>query len=578
MNKISITLMAACLMVAHAVHAQSLQDGVNDIYAERYKSAKATFEKLIAANPNNIDATYWLGQTHIAMGDIAGAKAVYEKALLASANAPLIIVGMGQVELNEKKASEARQRFEAAITMTRSKKGDDPVILNAVGRAITNTYNIKDKTGGDINYAVEKLTAATLRDPKNADIYLNLGNAIRKAKPGEGGGEAFQNYQKAVDANPNFAVPYYQMAQLFNTQRNWDLFEKYLNDAITKDARFAPAYYDLYYFKLVRQDFVAAEDYAKKYVANTDQDPQNDYLRCQTLWAKKDFDGAISCAKNIVAQVGTNTKARVYKLIADSYLQKKDTASAKEFVDQYFAKAKPEELSPIDYGMKASVYSIIPGQEDVVYNSYLEGIKVDTVMENKVDLLKKGAEFFKNKGQREKEGDLLAALVELKPKPSINDMFDVGRAYYFGGAHIKSYNSFIKFTEKYPDEVYGWEWKFNNAKVIDSTKQDSIAVPDAIKLLEFSEKDTAKYKRQYLASAGFLLGYYANIAKDGAKALEYLNKMLMVDPTNENLLNIKPQLEKSAKQPAPKSSSSNRSVRADSLGVKQKDNKELNTV
>ena len=55
-------------------------------------------------------------------------------------------------------------------------------------------------------------------------------------------------------------------------------------------------------------------------------DPQNDYLRCQTLWAKKDFDGAITCAKNIASQVGANTKARVYKLIADSYLQKKDTA------------------------------------------------------------------------------------------------------------------------------------------------------------------------------------------------------------------------------------------------------------
>ena len=44
-----------------------------------------------------------------------------------------------------------------------------------------------------------------IRDPNNAEIFLNLGNAIRKAKPGEGGGEAFQNYQKALEANPNFA-------------------------------------------------------------------------------------------------------------------------------------------------------------------------------------------------------------------------------------------------------------------------------------------------------------------------------------------------------------------------------------
>ena len=45
MKKISVTLMIAGLLVVHAVHAQSIQDGVNDIYAERYKGAKANFEK-----------------------------------------------------------------------------------------------------------------------------------------------------------------------------------------------------------------------------------------------------------------------------------------------------------------------------------------------------------------------------------------------------------------------------------------------------------------------------------------------------------------------------------------------------
>ncbi len=536
MNKISITFLAAGLLLVSAIYAQSIQDGVKDLYAERYKSAKAVFEKMLAANPNNIEASYWLGQTYIRMEDIAGAKKHFEKSLLASANAPLVIVGMGQVELLEKKISEARQRFETAITMAKGKKGDDPVILNAVGYAITSTYNTKDKTGGDMNYAVQKLEAAVQRDPKNAEIYLNLADAYRKSKPGESGGLAYQNYQKAIDANPNFPVPYHRMAQLFNSQRNWELYEKFLNDAVAKDPRFAPAFYDLYYFKLGKLDFNAAEEYAKKYIAASDPDPQNDYLRCQTLWAKKDFDGAITCAKNLVTQVGTNTKARVYKLIADSYLQKKDTAAAKEFVDIYFTKAKPEELTAIDYQMKASAYSVIPGQEDVVYNSYMEGLKVDTVMENKVELLKRGAEFFKNKGQREKEGDLLSALVQLKPKPSINEMFDVGRAYYFGGAYIKSYDAFSKFAEKYPEEVFGWEWKLNNAKIIDSTKQDSIALPAALKLLEFSEKDTAKFKKQYISAASFLALYYANKANDKVKAIEYLKKWQNMDPVNKEAI------------------------------------------
>ena len=578
MKKISVTLMIAGLLVVHAVHAQSIQDGVNDIYAERYKSAKANFEKLIASNPNNIDAVYWLGQTYISMGDIAGAKNVYEKALLASANAPLVIVGMGHVELNEKKVNEARQRFEAAITMTRGKKGDDPVILNAIGRAITNTYNTKDKSGGDISYAVQKLEAAAVRDPKNADIFLNLGNAIRKAKEGQGGGEAFTNYQKALEANPNFPVPYYRMAQLFNTQRNWELYEKYLKDAISKDPRFAPAYYDLYYYKLSRLDFTAAQDYATKYIANADPDPQADHFKAQTYWAEKKYDDAINISKAVITKAGAQTKPRTYILLADSYLSKGDTVSARPYIDEFFARAKPEDITPIHYRIKADIYSAVPGQDSLVYNAYMDAVKADTTVEGKVELLKQGAALFKKKGLREKEGDLWASLVQTRSKISINDLFEATRAYYFGLAYPKSLDMALKMKEGFPNEVYGYEWSFNNYKVLDSSYTENKLIPAATEFFEFSQKDTAKYKKQYLASAGFLLGYYANEAKDGVKALEYLNKMLLLDPTNENLLKIKPALEKSAKQPASKNSGSIKPVKPATLGVKQKNNKEINTV
>jgi len=578
MKKISITLMVAGLLVVHAIHGQSIQDGVNDIYAERYKSAKATFEKLIASNPNNIDAIYWLGQTYIGMGDIAGAKIVYDKALLASANAPLVIVGMGQVELNEKKISEARQRFEAAITMTRGKKGDDPVILNAVGRAITNTYNAKEKTGGDIDYAVQKLEAAAVRDPKNADIFLNLGNALRKARPGEGGGPAFTNYQKASDANPNFPVPYYRMAQLFITQRNWDLYEKYLNEAISKDPRFAPAYYDLYYYKLSRKDFAAAQDMATKYIANSDPDPQAEHFRAQTYWAEKKYDDAINISKAVMTKAGAQTKARTYILLADSYLSKGDTVSGRPYIDEFFARAKSEEITPIHYRIKADIYSAVPGQDELVYNAYLDAVKADTTTDGKIELIKQGAALFKKKGVREKEGDMLAMLVQTRPKLSINDLFDATRAYYFALAYPKSLEMASKMKENFPNEVYGYEWVFNNFKILDSSYTENKLIPAATDYFEFSQKDTAKYKKQYLASAGFLLGYYANEAKDGAKALEYLNKMLLLDPANESLLKIKPQLEKSVKQSSPKSSSSNRGIKADLIGTKQENNKEINTV
>ena len=524
MKKLFMTFLVAGLFAVGTLQAQSIQEGIKDLYAERFKSAKSTFEKLLAANPNNIEATYWLGQTFIAMKDTADAKNLYSKALLSSANAPLVIVGMGHVELMENKMSEARQRFEAAITMSRGKKGDDPAVLNAVGRAITNTYNAKDKKGGDINYAVQKLETAAQRDPKNAEILLNLGNAYRKAKPGEAGGQAFQSYRKATEVDPGFAPAYHRMAQLFNTQRNWDLYEKYLNDAIAKDPRYAPAYYDLYYFKLLRLDFAGAEQYAKKFIESSDPDPENDYIRVQTLWAKKDFDAAIAGAKNIIAQVGPTVRARVYKLIADSYLQKKDTAAAKEFVDLYFAKETPEDLTPMDYQMKAATYSVIPGQEAVVLESYKEGIKADTVLENKIDLLKKGTAFFAAKKDYANEAQLHELILQLKPNLTINDYFAAGLANYRAENYPKSYDIFKVVAEKYPDQEFGWEWMHNNAILIDTVKKDSIALPAAQKLFDFAQRDTVKFAKQISSSSYFLATYFLEKG-DKDKAIEYLKKM-----------------------------------------------------
>src|SRR5215467_3198410 len=178
MLKITITVLVASLLGIREVSAQSIPEGMNHLYAERYKSAKETFEKLVATNPNNLEAVYWLGQTEIAMNDAKSARDLYSKTLQANGNAPLIMVGMGNVNLIDGKKDEARQMFETAINLSTGKKGADVGVLNAIGRA-----NV-DAKDGDIAYAIDKLKLASTKDPKNADILLNLGDAYRKAHEG----------------------------------------------------------------------------------------------------------------------------------------------------------------------------------------------------------------------------------------------------------------------------------------------------------------------------------------------------------------------------------------------------------
>jgi Flp pilus assembly protein TadD len=69
------------------------------------------------------------------MEDVKSARDLYSKTLQANGNAPLILAGMGHVNLIDGKKDEARQMFETAINLSTGKKGADVSILNAIGHA-----------------------------------------------------------------------------------------------------------------------------------------------------------------------------------------------------------------------------------------------------------------------------------------------------------------------------------------------------------------------------------------------------------------------------------------------------------
>ena len=539
MKKTTITLLAVGLLFVSGLKAQSIQEGVNHLNAGRVKNATINFEKMLALNPNNIEAIYWLGQSYLDMEEIAGARIksareIYEKGLQSSANAPLLLVGMGHVELLENKTSDARQRFESALTVTRTKKGDDPAILVAVGRA-----NV-DAKSGDYNYAIEKLKAAADKGEKNPEVFLQLGNAYRKAGQGSGGGAAFESYKKALELSPNFSIASLRLAKLFESQKNWELVLQYLNEATAKDPKFTVAYYELFYYYFYRAKFTEAEDYLKKFIDSKlpESEIQDEYLYAQLSWARKDFDGAVTKGGKVVSAMGDKTKPKVYRLLADAYFQKGDYANAKKYSDLFFVKKNPEDVILPDYEIKASVLSQTGGTPDEIYSTYIAGAALDTTVDAKVGFLKKGAEYFKTKGDsisRNREGDIRIAIMKLKPTPSQRDYFDAGFAYYQGKDYEKAKGLFTTYAEKWPGETYGWQMLFQIGRLEDTTMEKGLAVPHALKYLEVLEKDTAKNKKSILSTAGYLAQYYANIVKDKLKAIEYFKKMLVLDPENTEI-------------------------------------------
>lgn len=536
MKKISITFLASCMLLVTGSKAQTVAEGKNSLFAERYNSAIATFEKVLAVNPNDIDAIYWLGQTYlegeeIMSSRIAAARQLYEKAMQSTNGAPLIMVGLGHVELLDNKANDARQKFETALTMTKTRKGDNPEIANAVGRANTGAKN------GDYNYAIEKLQPLADKGIKDPETYVILGNAYRKAGKGEGGGEAFRNYTKALEFNPNFALADLRLAKLFESQKNWELFLKYLTDAVTADAKFTAAYYDLFYYYFYRLDYTAAETQLQKFIDSKlpEKDIQDEFLYSQLCWARKDYNCATSKAEAVVNALGDKTKPKVYRLLADAYFQNGNFNDAKKYSDVFFAKKNPDDIILYDYQLRADIMDKTGGTTEEIFDTYVQGISVDTLISLKIDYLKLGADRFKAKGDslsRNREGDLRTLVLKLKEDPSQRDYFDAGFAYYQGKNYEKADSVFDVFVMKFPDEPYGYMMEYNIHRTIDSTMTTGAAVPWADKYLAILEKDTVKNKNSIMGVAGYLAQYYANVLNDKPKALDYLRKMLALDPEN----------------------------------------------
>lgn len=550
MKKSAIVLCFAAFLSITAF-AQNVQEGVNNFYAERYASAKSVFDKLLAANPNNIEATYWLGQTYIAQDNIEGAKALYAKALAANGNAPLVLVGTGHVELLQGNQAAARQHFEQAITASKGRKGNDPNVLDAIGRANVDAYT-ESKKLGDLDYAIAKLNEAAQLAPNNADIFLNLGNAYRKKHLGS---EAVQAYRKAG----NFAPVLFRTAMLYMTQTNyrqpdsWGVVLDNLNSALAADPKFAPAYEQLYYYNLLaKQDFAAAEGFATKYINSSDPSPENQYFLAQTQFVQKKYNDAITNAKNIISQTNNNPKPRVYRLLAYSYLGNKDTATACQYTNEYFAKAKEEELRGDDYLLHA--YSCGKGSPDVILTDITKAVESDSVLSRQVKLLDDAAKDAKANGHRDLEGWFNLKSYQLRgtkttPTELIND---VAVPFYFGGNFKQSDSAAKAYAALAPDSIYGYYWSALALSAIDTSMQQGLAMTDYQKVLDIAEKDKVRFKSQGVRAAQTLAIYSFNIKNDKEAAKTFVERGLAFDPANANLLNIQGVLNEKPKAPPAK--------------------------
>lgn len=534
MNKFkSGLLFIAVVFFTNILKAQTIDEGRKFFYYERYKSARAVFEKLVTANPNNVDAVYWLGQCLIAPEenkDIAGAKALYQKTLLANSNSPLLIAGMGHIELLENKTQDAKSRFETALSLSQSK---NVAVLNAIGYANVNSPN------GDLVYAIDKLKlATTIKGMKDPDVYENLGDAYRKQTDG---GNAQTAYEGALALNPNYAKSSYRIGKIYQTQgiAQEEIYMKYYNEAIAKDPAYGPVYenFNQYYYLT---NVGKSSEYLDKFLANTDDDPKNCFYRTQMKYAEGKFAEAISKADECI-KGSTEPYPNLYGVKAYAYNKLNDSVNAKASFETYFQKQKPEKIGPTDYETYAKVLLKFPGNEAQAGTYIEKAVAADSTENGKVALYKSMAVNYELQKKYTEAAEWYNKIIGIRKDVRKTEFFNAGNNYTKGGAYPQSVAVFDQYIQKYPNESFGYYMNAKNYLKIDSTDAEGKALSNYNKIIDMT--DSIKNKPGEIdrikGSLRYLIEYNANVKKDKANALLYCDKAIALDPADTEFVNIR---------------------------------------
>ena len=531
-------MLLAWMLFANIVFAQSIDDGKSFMYYERYKSAKEVFQKMLAANPNNEEAAYWLGQAYIAPDDrtdkdLSDAKALYQSKLTTNPNSPLLIAGMGHIELIEGKKQDARNRFETAISLS---QGKSIAVLNAVGFANGNP----DSKNGDAAYAIDKLKLATqIKKFNDPDVYANLGDAYRKFADG---GNAILSYEAALTLNPKYARAPYRIGKVYQTQGpgQESIYMRYFDQAVAMDPKYAPVYYNLmnYYYE---NNVSRSAEYLDKWLANSDDDPKACYYRASLKYAQGLFNEAILKADECISAGGTTPYPNLFGLKALAYKRLKDSVNARASYDEYFKRQVPEKIGAGDYSSYAMIILQFPGSEAKAGELVDKAVQLDSIETNKVSYLKAMAQAYEAQKNFKEAARWYNKVLSIKKDFGKVDLYNAGYGYFRSGIFDSSIIVFNKYIAKYPEDIFGYYMVGKANWGIDTTMILGLANASFEKAIEVGEAypDKSKIKSQLLGSYKYMIAYAANILKDKAAAIAYCDKALLVDPTDQETISNK---------------------------------------
>lgn len=533
------------------LQAQSVQDGLALIHGERYNEAGDLFKKLAEGSPS-ADNQYYLGYYYVKTNQLDEAQKAFDKGIQLDEKSYLNQVGLGTVALGKGDKVKAKGYFDTA----EKKKGKDAEVLFRIGEA----YTLFEKTN-DPAEAIRLLDEAVKRDKNLADAYIAKGDALMLRNEG---GAAVTAYEYALTAKPNYAPAHNSIGQVYLRGKNYNLALENYKKAIEADPNFAPAYKDLAELYFFAQKFKQAAENFDLYIQKSGTtDPEMKLRAAQFAFTADDYAKSLQLLEDVKGKINNPITLRMYGW---SYFKTNEPDKAIQNLTE-FMKVAPDKIIGDDYKYLGRAYNQKvtdgSGYDSTGVSYILKGADMDTSKTEASNTYKEvaalfyAAKDFKNAATTYEKGIALDTA-----KASANDYYYLGlsnfqtaQTYtvptaadsnYADSAQIamdkknlylKADSIFATVTQKLPDWPYGYYWRAStlyNAYDRQENIDKGISAPYYQKLTELAEADPdpTKYKSYLRLAYGYLAFYNQTTLKDQAKAKEYWEKLLKVDPDN----------------------------------------------
>ncbi|MEJ7589203.1 MAG: tetratricopeptide repeat protein, partial [Ferruginibacter sp.] len=269
-------------------------------------------------------------------------------------------------------------------------------------------------------------------------------------------------------------------------------------------------------------------------------DPKNCYYRASMKYAQALFAEAISLAEKCIAG-NPNPYPKLYGIEGYAYNRLGDSVKAKAAFESYFQKGDTSQIGMGDYATYASVLLKFPGNDTLAGKYVDKAVELDTLEANKLTYLTNIASYYVMQKNYKEAADWYSKILKVRKDTRKTDLFNAGNNYAKAKEFPAAIEVFDQYIQKFPNESMGYYMNARNYLNIDSTDAEGKGLAYYNKIVDMADsiKDKPGEKERIKYSLQYLIEYSANVKKDKAASLAYVDRGLALDSTDAEFKNMR---------------------------------------